>query len=226
MPGGGPKYEQYEREPLKAEDLLLEERKEKIERVLSLRTRTFTVVLDRLEDSFNMGAVVRTCEGMGIQEVHVVRNPEAPFLPNTKVTMGCEKWIDLVEHDSFTAARDHLKGRGFSLWASAIREDATSLFELKFDRTIALVFGNERRGVSQEVLEGCDGVFWVPMRGFIQSFNVSAAVSAAVSRAIGWRTEHLGGQGDLTTEEASVLRERFQILSVNQRKRLFNVSGK
>lgn len=224
MAGGGPKYEQHERERLSPEDMILDVRKERIERVLSLRTRTFTVVLDRLEDSFNMGAVVRTCEGMGVQEVHVIKHPDAPFIPNTKVTQGCEKWMDLQIHKDFAACRDQLKGRGFTLLASAIREDATSLFELKFDQKLALVFGNERHGVSDEVLAGCDGVFWIPMRGFTQSLNVSAAVCASVTRAIAWRTEHTGQAGDLSPEETAALRERFHLRSLKQGKKLIRAT--
>ena len=97
MVGGGPKYEPAEGKPLPA-DLLLPPRKERIDRVVAQRTRTVTVVLDRLEDSFNMAAVLRTCEGMGLQDVHVIRNPEAPFSPNARVTQGCDKWLDLHLH--------------------------------------------------------------------------------------------------------------------------------
>ena len=77
------------------ETFLLDGRKERIDRVVSLRTRTLTVVLDRLEDTFNMAAVLRTCEGMGLQELHVIENPEVPFHPNAKVTQGCDKWLDV-----------------------------------------------------------------------------------------------------------------------------------
>ena len=71
---------------------------------------------------------------------------------------------------------------------------------------MALVFGNERFGVSDEVMAGADGTFWIPMRGFTQSFNISAAASACVTRAVAWREEHLGGPGgDLTAEEAQAL---------------------
>ncbi len=203
------------------DQLVLEGRKERIEQVLAMRTRTFTVVLDRLEDNFNMGAVVRTCEAMGLQEIHIVRNAEEPFRPLQSVSKGSEKWIDLIHHEDFAACRDHLKARGFELWASAIREDATSLFQLRFDRKIALIFGNERYGVSDEVLAGCDGVFWIPMRGFAQSLNVSATVCAAATRAIAWREEHGQPGGDLAPEEAAALRERFQMLSVKQGKRIF-----
>ncbi len=221
MAGGGPHYERLEKAPVDPESLLLDVRKEKIDKVISQRTRTFTIVLDRLEDSFNMAAVLRTCESFGVQEVHVVINPEAPFVPNSKVAQGCDKWLDVKLYKSFAECREHLKSRGFALYASAIREDATSLYSMRFDSKIALVFGNERDGVSQEVLDGSDGTFWIPMRGFSQSLNISAAASACVTRAISWREEHLGRVGDLTEAEAQVLRDRFYVLAVKQRKRIF-----
>jgi tRNA (guanosine-2'-O-)-methyltransferase len=220
MPGGGPRYERGERSPVEVEELLGEVRKERIERVLAHRTRTFTVVLDRLEDSFNMAAVLRTCESMGVQEVHVVVNPEAPFLPNSRVAQGCDKWLDVRLYKDFASCREHLHSRGFALYASAIREGATSLYELRFDTRVALVFGNERRGVSEQVLAGADGAFWIPMLGFSQSLNISAAASACITRAIAWRQEHLGRSGDLSEQETQALRERFHLLALKQRRRL------
>jgi tRNA (guanosine-2'-O-)-methyltransferase len=221
MAGGGPRYEKHGKALVDPESLLLDVRKEKIDRVISQRTRTFTVVLDRLEDSFNMAAVLRTCEANGVQEVHVIVNPEAPFIANSRVAQGCDKWLDMRLYRDFASCREHLKSRGFSLYASAIREDATSLYSLRFDTKIALVFGNERQGVSEEVLAGADGTFWIPMRGFSQSLNISAAASACITRAIAWREEHLGKVGDLTAEEAQVLRARFQVLALKQRRRIF-----
>nr|WP_272943111.1 RNA methyltransferase [Corallococcus coralloides] len=178
-------------------------------------------MLDRLEDNFNMAAVLRTCESMGVQEVHVVINPEAPFIPNLRVAQGCDKWLDVHLYKTFGECREHLKGRGFSLYASALREGATNLYSLRFDTKFAMVFGNERYGVSDDVLNGVDGTFWVPMKGFSQSLNISAAASASITRAVAWRDEHLaGGSGDLTPTEAQELRERFYLLGVKQRKRL------
>lgn len=203
--------------------LLLERRKDRIEEVLSQRTRTLTVVLDRLEDPFNMAAVLRTCESMGVQEVHIIENATHGFRPNDKVTQGCDKWLDLFRYKSFGEARAALKARGFSLWVSAMREDAQSLFTLSFDCKVALVFGNERVGVADEVLEQADGYFWIPMRGFTQSLNISAAVSASVTRAVAWREAHLGGVGDLSPSELGALRERFRLLSVKQRRKIYGV---
>jgi tRNA (guanosine-2'-O-)-methyltransferase len=218
--GGGPRYEAAEGRPLPA-DLLLPQRKERIEQVLAERTRSVTVVLDRLEDSFNMAAVLRTCEGMGLQEVHVIRNPDAPFGPNTRVTQGCDKWLDLHLHRDAEGCLGRLKERGYRVLASAIRPGATSLFEVRFDRKVAMVFGNERTGVSDEVLAHADGAFWIPMRGFSQSMNISAAASACVTRAVAWRQEHLGLSGDLSDADKAELRQRFSILSVKQRGRVY-----
>jgi tRNA (guanosine-2'-O-)-methyltransferase len=220
MVGGGPRYEPGERAPAPA-DLLLPQRLERIEQVLAQRTRTVTVVLDRLEDTFNMAAVLRTCEAFGLQDVHVVRNPDAPFKPNGTVTQGCDKWLDLHVYRDFRTCAETLKGRGYRVLASALRDDATSLYALAFAEKVALVFGNERFGVSDEVLTHCDGTFVIPMRGFVQSMNISAAASATISYAVGWRMTHLGKTGDLPPHELDALREQFQMRSVKQRGRVY-----
>lgn len=221
MPGGGGKYEAFEREPPRPEELLVEGRKERIEEVVALRTRSLVVVLDKLEDTFNMAAVLRTCEAMGLQEVHVIENPDERFRPNLKVTQGCDKWLDIFKYKDAAACFEALRSRGFEVWVSAIREGASNVFDLRFDKKMALVFGNERRGVSQEVLDAADGVFWIPMRGFVQSLNISAAVSASVTHAIGWR--HANGQqaGDLSPAETEALKAQFAHLSVKQRAKIY-----
>lgn len=220
LKGGGPRYENDEQPP-SPDEFVVDARKEKVERVVSLRTRSLVVVLDRLEDSFNIAAVLRTCEGLGIQEIHVIVNPEYPFEAHQKVTQGCEKWLNLHKHRSFAECKAALKARGFQIWASAIREGATKLYEMRFDQKIALVFGNERYGVSQEVLDGVDGVYWIPMRGFSQSFNISVAAAITLSHAVTWRIQHGGEAGDLAPEEAKALRDHFVYLSVKQRKRIY-----
>ena len=219
--GGGESPESSKKAPPRPEELLLEPRKERVEAVIGQRTRTLVVVLDTLEDSFNMAAVLRTCEAMGVQEVHVIDNPEVRFSPNKKVTQGCDKWLDLVVHPDAEACLSALHARGFEICVTALGEGASSLFDLRFDKRVALVFGNERHGVSPQVLERADRRFWIPMRGFTQSLNISAAVSATVTRAVSWRAEHLGPDGDLTETEAAALRARFHELSIKQRSKIY-----
>jgi tRNA (guanosine-2'-O-)-methyltransferase len=212
--GGGPRYEPREGAPA-PEDLLLPPRLERIEAVLKGRTRNFTLVLDQLEDAFNMAAVLRSCEAFGVQDVHVVKNPEVPFSPNATVTQGCDKWLDIHRHEDFEACLKALRARGFKVLASAAREGAQGLDAIDFGSKVALVLGNERFGVRQAFIDACDGVFWIPMRGFSQSLNISAAASACLTRA------RLGRDGDLSEAEAAELRTRFQQLSIKQHRRLY-----
>src|SRR5690606_19111012 len=158
-------------------DLVLDARKERIAQVISRRTRSLIVVLDQLLDSFNMGAVARTCEGLGLQELHVIEHPNQPYQRHPGVTKGCEKWLDIHRWETFEACRAHLVERGYALWASDRGGGAQPIRELRFDGKLALIFGNERRGVSPEALAAADGRFCIPMRGFVQSFNISVAVS-------------------------------------------------
>lgn len=222
LQGGGERYEAAAKaRALPPQELVLEARQERIEAVLDGRTRSLCVVLDRLEDSFNMAAVLRTTEAYGVQDVHVVKNPEYPWSPNHTVTQGCDKWLDLHRHDDWASCRAALKASGHKLFVSAIKESARSLFDLDFSGKCALVFGNERHGVSPEALDHADEVFWIPMRGFTRSLNISAAASAALTRAVAWRKERLGLEGDLTAEEKDALREKFLRLSVKQRGRVY-----
>jgi tRNA (guanosine-2'-O-)-methyltransferase len=215
MPGGGPRYEPRQAAPA-PETLLLDGRRKRIDDVVAQRTRSVAVVLDRLEDNFNMAAVLRTCEGLGILEVHVVENPDVPFEPNGAVTQGCDKWLDIARYRDFAACRKALAGRGFALWASTVRPEATPLEEVRWDGKVALIFGNERYGVSDDVLRSADGTFWIPMRGFSGSFNISVAAAMVLSHAMRSRPA-----GDLTPEEAAALKYRYSALSVKQRKRLY-----
>jgi len=204
-----------------ADALLLAPRREKVDAVVGRRLRTLTVVLDQLEDTFNMAAVLRSCEAFGLQDVHVVENPDVPFAPHDKVTQGCDKWLDVHRHRSFAGCARALRTAGYRICVSAVRADARSVFELDFGQPLALVFGNERTGVTPDALAAADEAFWIPMRGFTRSLNVSAAVAATLSRAIGWRLDRGQDAGDLPEAEARTLRDRFYALSVKQRRRLF-----
>src|SRR5262249_61302793 len=97
-----------------------------------------------LEDSFNMAAVLRTCEAFGVQDVHVVENPDVPFDPYDRVTQGSDKWLDVHRHGTFKACARALRSGGYRVMVSAVRGDAVRLYALEFGRPPALGFGNRR----------------------------------------------------------------------------------
>src|SRR4051794_5719976 len=97
--------------PLDAGSLLLPRRKERIDRVVDARTGSFTLVLDGVADPHNISAVMRTCEGFGVQELHAIVHAEDGFRAHPRVTQGAEKWIDVTYHADAAQALRGLKAR-------------------------------------------------------------------------------------------------------------------
>ena len=201
-------------------DFLLPERRERIDRAVAGRTRTLTVVLEAFCDPQNVNAVLRTCEAFGVQEVHVVEGPMKPYDRNKKISQNADKWLDVVRWKSTGECLVALRARGFALYATHLGEGSRPLGELPFGGEVALVFGNERRGVSDEARALADACYAIPMRGFVQSLNVSVAVAVSVSHAVDRRERERGRHGDLDEADAAALKERFYALAVRQRARI------
>lgn len=201
-------------------DFLLPERKARIDEVVGNRTRTLTVVMEALCDPQNVNAVLRTCEAFGVQELHVVEGPAKRYDPNKKVSQNADKWLDVRRWPSIGDCVAHLKGDGFRIYATHLGADSVALGQLSFAPKVALVFGNEHRGVTDEAVALADANFTIPMLGFVQSFNVSVAAAITLARAVERRGVERGRHGDLPDAEAQALRERFYVLAVKQRTRI------
>ncbi len=201
-------------------DFLLPERKARIDEVVAHRTRTLTVVMEALCDPQNVNAVLRTCEAFGIQELHVVEGPMKVYDPNKKISQNADKWLDVRRWSSTRECLGHLKAEGYRIYATHLGQDSVGLADLSFAGKVALVFGNENRGVSDEAVALADANFTIPMLGFVQSFNVSVAAAITLARAVERRVAERGRHGDLTEAEALALRERFYVLAVKQRSRI------
>jgi tRNA (guanosine-2'-O-)-methyltransferase len=199
---------------------LLPERKARIDAVVAQRTRTLTVVMEAFADPQNTNAVLRTAESFGVQEVHVVEGPQKRYDRNKKISQNADKWLDVVRWKDTAACLVALKARGFAVYATHLGEGSCGLADLSFAGPVALVFGNEHAGVSQEARRLADRCFAIPMRGFSQSFNVSVAAAICLARAVERREVERGRHGDLPPGELEALRARFYELSVNQRVRI------
>jgi tRNA (guanosine-2'-O-)-methyltransferase len=201
-------------------DYLLPERKARIDEVVSRRTRTLTVVIEALCDPQNVNAVLRTCDAFGVQEVHVVEGPMKGFDRNKKISQNADKWLDVTRWSSTRECLAALRARGFAIHVTWLGEGAVGLSELDFAGPVALVFGNESKGVSDDALAMADARFAIPMRGFSQSLNVSVAAAVTLARAVDRREVLRGRHGDLPEAEAEELRQRFYVLAVKQRSRI------
>ena len=201
-------------------DYLLPERKARIDEVVSRRTRTLVVVMEAFCDPQNVNAVLRTCDAFGVQEVHVVEGPMKGFDRNKKISQNADKWLDVTRWASTRECLASLAQRGFAIYVTWLGEGTVGLPELDFSGPVALVFGNESRGVSDDALALADARYAIPMRGFSQSLNVSVAAAVSLARAIDRREAQRGSHGDLPEAEARELRDRFYLLAVKQRSRI------
>jgi tRNA (guanosine-2'-O-)-methyltransferase len=201
-------------------DFLVSGRKARIDEVVANRTRTLTVVIEAFCDPQNVNAVLRTCEAFGVQEIHVVEGPMKPYDRNKKISQNADKWLDVRRWKSTAECLGHLRAEGFRVYATHLGEDSRPLASLPFAGKVALVFGNESRGVSAEALGLADARYAIPMLGFVQSLNVSVAAAVSLARAVERRVAERGRHGDLAAEDARALRERFYVLAVKQRARI------
>jgi tRNA (guanosine-2'-O-)-methyltransferase len=201
-------------------DFLVPERKARIDAVVANRTRTLTVVMEAFCDPQNVNAVLRTCEAFGIQELHAIEGVMKPYDRNKKISQNADKWLDVRRWRSTRECLEHLRGEGFAIYATHLDEGTRPLGELSFAGKVALVFGNEHRGVSDEARALADASYAIPMRGFVQSLNVSVAAAISIAKAVERREFERGRHGDLAEDEARALRERFYLLAVKQRARI------
>jgi tRNA (guanosine-2'-O-)-methyltransferase len=199
---------------------LLEGRVQRLEAVLSARLRGVTVVLEQVEDEGNLSAVLRSCEAFGVQEIHVLEHPKAPFRLVVDITQGCHRWLDLHRYREAGLCFDGLTARGYRLYGSYLGEGAVPLESLDFTTPAALVFGNEKVGISEETRARCEATFRIPMYGMTQSFNISVAAALALSHATRARRAAVGRPGDLSEEDRAELRDRWYRAEVRDAERV------
>ena len=175
---------------------LTEARFSRLERVVSHRMRGLTVVLEKTYDQGNRSAVYRTAEGHGLLDVHLVR-PDYATKPHARqVSRGAEKWLHIHGHQTASGCAGTLRASGFKLYAADL-DASRPLATIDFSRPTALVFGNEKYGISAEMRAECDGAFFLPMRGLAQSFNISVAAAIAIAHGREARERAIGATTDL-----------------------------
>ncbi|HZX74854.1 MAG TPA: RNA methyltransferase [Cyclobacteriaceae bacterium] len=159
-----------------------DQRKLITENVLSQRTRHVTLVLEDIYQAQNASAAVRTCECLGVQDVHVIEN-ENTYEVNKKVVMGSSKWMDVKRYRmkgvNNTASCYHaLREAGYKILVTDPSPEGKPIYDVEIGEKIALVMGNELVGISEYALQHADAKVRIPMQGFTESFNIS--VSAAI----------------------------------------------
>lgn len=171
---------------------ITEKRLTKFKKTVANRQFDFTVVLEHLTDGHNIGAVLRSCEAIGIKSVFIIPHPDPKwrrnFVMGKRTTAGARKWLDVFTFTDVQSCIDYLRLNGFQIFSTAIGPKAKSVYEMDFCNKIAVILGNEKVGVSEKALELSDGNIIIPMQGMMQSLNVSVACSVILFEAMRQRS--------------------------------------
>jgi len=189
------------------------ERREKIESVLSKRQNDLTVVLENVFDPHNISAVMRSCDAVGIQEIYVL-NTKIPRHKKwgPRSSSSAAKWLTVHQFENTNECFTELRSRYSTILTTHLSSDAVSLYQLDLTKSVALVFGNEHSGVSEEIIQLADGNFMIPQVGMIRSLNIS--VACAVSLYEAFRQKNHAGHYEkqkLDAEDYSTLYTQWEL---------------
>ncbi|MCC6901156.1 MAG: RNA methyltransferase [Polyangiaceae bacterium] len=190
------------------EPMVLEARRARLLEVIASRLGSVTLLMDAPHDPHNGAAVLRSCDAFGVQNVHVVPRHEE-FLVSGNVAKGTERWVDVTRHVSAEHALSALADRGFELVATHPKGELVP-DDLAAIPRLCLVLGNEHDGIAHTLTAAATRSVRIPMRGFVESLNVS--VSAAVLLAAATRQRG----GDLSEPERHLLYARGLYATVNR----------
>jgi tRNA (guanosine-2'-O-)-methyltransferase len=167
-------------------------RMDKINAVIEKRQPNITVVLENVFDPHNISAVMRSCDSVGIGEIHII-NTQVPKKVEWgfRSSAGSWKWIKTHWHTTPAECVKNLKKQYNSVFAAHLTENATSLYKIDFTEPLAIVFGNEQNGCSAEMLAACDGSIVIPQVGMVQSLNISVACGIILYEA--YRQKEVAG---------------------------------
>ena len=165
------------------------ERTERLLSVMSKRQPDLAVVLENVFDPHNISAVMRTCDAVGIQDIFVL-NTKIPRHKKwgARSSSSAAKWLSVHQYDQADVCFRDLRSRYSRIFTTHLSTDAVSLYDIDFTESVALVFGNEHAGVSEEIRLMADGNFIIPQMGIIQSLNISVACAVSIYEALRQKT--------------------------------------
>lgn len=160
------------------------ERRQKLLSVIKKRQNNLAVVLENVQDPHNISAVMRTCDAVGVQEVYVL-NTRIPrhkkFGPRS--SSSAAKWLTVHQFENVEECFNELRKKYSRILTTHLASNSIELYDIDFTESIALIFGNEHTGVSEEIRNLADGNFIIPQVGIIRSLNISVACAVTLYEA-------------------------------------------
>ncbi|WVZ66582.1 hypothetical protein U9M48_015781 [Paspalum notatum var. saurae] len=191
---------------------IMQARRDRIRRAVDHRSYAVCLVVEGLSDFGNVSAAFRSADALGVQSVHVIScDSSKRYRDNRHVSMGAEKWLDIEIWNSPAECFSALKMRGYRIATTCLGTDSVCVYDMDWSQPTAIVVGNELRGISDDALELSDLHCSIPMKGMVDSFNVSVAAGILMHHAVCDRVSRLGHHGDLLPEENRILLAEFYL---------------
>lgn len=189
------------------EGFVTDKRKNLFRNILQDRTRHFTVVLEDIYQQHNASAVIRSCDIFGIQDVHLIENKYKSKV-SRHIAKGSQKWLSFHNYKEDTnntlECLNTLKSKGYQIIATSPHNNSSILHDFDISKKSAFVFGVEKTGVSDLVINNADGILKIPMVGFTESLNISVA-AAIVLENLSYKLRNSTLDWALTNEEQKIL---------------------
>lgn len=189
------------------EGFVTDKRKNLFRNILQDRTRHFTVVLEDIYQQHNASAVIRSCDIFGIQDIHVIENKYKSKV-SKNIAKGSQKWLSFHNYKEDTnntlECLNTLKSKGYQIIATSPHNNSSILHDFDISKKSAFVFGVEKTGVSDLVINNADGILKIPMVGFTESLNISVA-AAIILENLTFKLRNSSVDWTLTNEEQKIL---------------------
>ncbi len=157
-------------------------RHQRIMQMLDQRQPDLTVCMEGVHKTHNLAAVVRTCDAIGVSDVHAVwKNEEMQVLGGSAA--GSQNWIDVHNYSKTEDAISALKKQNMQVLVTNLSDTAVDFREIDYTKPTAIILGQEKFGASKKALEMADQDIVIPMVGMVQSLNVSVACSVVLYEA-------------------------------------------
>lgn len=177
---------------------LTDNRSDRLREVASHRQKDLTVILENVHDRHNIGAILRTCDSVGIHEIYVIYTDERlskdkNTKPGKTSSSGASKWIKVHHYRNVEECFAEVRKKYHTIIGTALSDEAKDLYAIDLTKPTALLFGNESEGLSKTARELVDGNFLIPQVGFVQSLNISVACAVSIYEAYRQRAQSSEG---------------------------------
>ena len=188
------------------------ERRNKLRKLAARRQFDVQIILENVRDLHNVGAVLRTCDAVGIPAIHMILDSgfkKSKLRMGKNTSAGARRWVDAYLHEDIESCLGALRTDRIQILGTAITPDAKSIYDIDFTIPTMLVFGNERDGLSDEALKLIDQSIAIPQQGMVQSLNISVACAVTLYELMRQRLQHGMYADAFTTSAQEELFNRF-----------------